>query len=64
MKIIVSQNKDFVWEIRKALDDNDGYCPCSLMKSEDTKCMCKEFRESMALGPCHCGLYERVEANE
>lgn len=60
MKIKVSQNKDFVKEIRKALNDNDGYCPCSLIKSEDTKCMCKEFRESRELGLCHCGLYERV----
>lgn len=64
MKIIVNQDRAFVNEIRKALNENGGYCPCSLIKSEDTKCMCKEFRSSAELGPCHCGLYERVEANE
>lgn len=37
------------------------YCPCSLIKDEDHKCMCKEFRQSLELGPCHCGLYVRVE---
>ena len=29
-------------------------------KNEDTKCMCKEFRE-MASGTCHCGLYTKTE---
>lgn len=33
---------------------------CSLEKNEDTKCMCKEFRE-MASGTCHCGLYTKTE---
>ena len=53
-----------VVEIRKALEDNDGYCPCRLVKNIDTKCMCREFRERMAaglLGECHCGLYEVVD---
>ena len=38
----------------------NGFCPCSLEKNEDTKCMCKEFRE-MASGTCHCGLYTKTE---
>lgn len=42
--------------IQQALKDNDGYCPCKLQKTPDTKCMCKEFREQES-GECHCGLY-------
>ena len=46
--------------MRKALKDNNGFCPCAIEKNEDTKCMCKEFRE-MASGTCHCGLYTKTE---
>lgn len=56
MKIKVNPDKDYVEQIRKALKENNGYCPCSLTKNDDTKCMCKEFRE-MKGGMCHCGLY-------
>lgn len=43
--------------IRKAIADNDGYCPCAIAKTPDTKCMCREFRERQKPGTCHCGLY-------
>ena len=56
MKVKVNDNKELVDEIRAKLKENNGYCPCSLIKSEDTKCMCKEFREQ-DIGECHCGLY-------
>lgn len=36
------------------------FCPCRLEKNENTKCMCKEFREQ-DVGPCHCGLYIKEE---
>ena len=45
-----------VKEIKEKLKLNNGYCPCFIIKSEDTKCMCKEFREQ-EYGECHCGLY-------
>jgi ferredoxin-thioredoxin reductase catalytic subunit len=57
LKIMVSGNSDTVKEIRQALRENDGYCPCRIEKTEDTKCMCKEFREQTEPGSCHCGLY-------
>ena len=60
MKIIQNPDSRVVKSIRKALKQNDGYCPCALIKDKTTKCMCKEFRESGDLGPCHCGLYVRV----
>ena len=47
-------------DIASAVKANDGYCPCRRVKNEDTKCMCKEFREG-GLGECHCGLYEKTE---
>ena len=47
--------------VANAVEKNDGYCPCSLVKVEDTKCMCKEFREQDHPGKCHCGRYEKVE---
>ena len=42
-------------EIAAAVKANDGYCPCMREKTPDTKCMCKEFRESNESGVCHCG---------
>ena len=61
MKIILNSDKEFVAKIRKRIEENDGYCPCVLVKSADTLCMCKEFREQKEAGPCHCGLYIKVE---
>lgn len=61
MKVIINKDKDHVDTIRKAIKDNDGYCPCSFIKSPATKCMCEEFREQETPGFCHCGLYEKVE---
>lgn len=54
--IKVTSDKQHEQEIRQALKENDGYCPCRIHKTEDTKCMCKEFREQ-DVGECHCGLY-------
>ena len=60
MKIKVSEDTALVNNIRNLLKENDGYCPCSVLKSEDTKCMCKDFREQQIPGPCHCGLYKKI----
>ena len=56
LKIIYNQDKQIVDKILDALDKNNGYCPCKLEKNNDTKCMCKEFKEQKE-GYCHCGLY-------
>lgn len=60
IKVVINPDKNFVKEFREKLKENNGYCPCSLIKNEDTKCMCKKFREQIATGisgECHCGLY-------
>ena len=56
LKITYNQDKQIVDKILDSLDKNNGYCPCKLEKNNDTKCMCKEFREQKE-GYCHCGLY-------
>lgn len=61
MKIIISKNKKLVEQIKTKLKENDNYCPCKLVKNDDTKCMCKEFRDQQEPGECHCGLYIKVE---
>ena len=60
MKIKLNPDKKHVDEIKKKLKENEGYCPCSLVKNEDTRCRCKEFREQInrhEAGMCHCGLW-------
>jgi hypothetical protein len=46
-------------DILAAIKANDGYCICAIKKEQDTKCMCKDFREQKE-GICHCGLYEKT----
>lgn len=58
--IKLNENKELVEMIQKQLKENSGYCPCSLLQNEDTKCMCKEFREQTE-GECHCGLYVKIK---
>lgn len=43
--------------VARLVAQNGGYCPCSVFKNEDTKCVCKEFREQKTPGPCHCGRF-------
>ena len=64
MKIITNPDKEYAKEIRERIKDNNGFCPCRINKTEDTKCMCKEFRDMVAngiTGECHCGLYISTE---
>lgn len=60
MAIRQNPDKEYADEIKRKLKENGGYCPCSLLKTEDTKCRCKEFRQQIARnepGYCHCGLW-------
>ena len=51
---------EVVKEIQAKIKANNGYCPCSLIKNQDTKCMCKNFRE-LEEGECHCGLFVKIK---
>jgi ferredoxin-thioredoxin reductase catalytic subunit len=61
MKIRLNQDEEIVRTVREGLAARGGYCPCRVEKSEDTKCMCREFREQIRdpnfEGYCHCMLY-------
>ena len=61
MAIKLNPDKEKVALIREGLKKKNGYCPCRLEQTEDTKCICKEFKEQMAdpdfEGFCHCMLY-------
>ena len=63
MKIKLNPDKKIVETVKKGLKERGGYCPCRLQKNEDTKCMCKEFRD-MEEGTCHCGLYIKTKAKK
>ena len=45
--------------IKELVNANNGYCPCTVVKNDDTKCMCREFKEEES-GSCHCGRFEKV----
>ena len=60
LKIIKNPNAEIYKNVTKAVQDNNGYCPCMLNKSADTKCPCKEFREQTNEGECHCGRYLKI----
>ena len=60
MTIKLSDDTELVKEIKNRLRDNGGYCPCKIEKTDDTKCMCREFREQEN-GECHCGLYVKIK---
>lgn len=45
--------------VAELVKNNDGYCPCMIEQSPETKCMCQMFREQ-SIGKCLCGRYEKV----
>ena len=60
-KVRLNENPEVVATIKEGLKKKGGYCPCRLEKTEDNKCICREFREQIAdpdfEGYCHCMLY-------
>ena len=61
MSVRLNEDKKRVALLIAGLRKADGYCPCRLEKTEENKCICKEFREQIAdpdfEGYCHCKLY-------
>lgn len=63
--ILKTENKE-LWEtVQRGLQANKEkygkrYCPCSLIRNNNTVCMCKEFRDSPSGTTCHCGIYTKV----
>lgn len=47
----------------EAVIRNNGYCPCALVKTEDTRCICANFLKEVNngyKGKCECGRYVSV----
>ncbi|MDD5908082.1 MAG: ferredoxin thioredoxin reductase catalytic beta chain [Clostridia bacterium] len=65
MSIRLNEDRELVELIREGLRQKGGYCPCRFERTEDTKCICREFREQMAdpdfEGYCHCRLYYKAK---
>ena len=65
MAIRLNEDAELVAQIKAGLKRKGGYCPCRLQKTEDNKCICKEFREQIAdpafEGYCHCLLYYKTK---
>ena len=61
MAVRLNEDQEMVRTIREGLKKTGGYCPCRLERTEENKCICKEFREQIAdpdfKGYCHCMLY-------
>ena len=61
MTIRLNENEEIVKTVQEGLKQTGGYCPCRRERTEETRCMCKEFREQIAdpefEGYCHCMLY-------
>ena len=58
-------DKEIVDIVKKGLEETGGYCPCRLERTEENKCICKEFREQIKYpdfeGFCHCRLYLKTK---
>lgn len=61
MKVKLNDNAEIVKMIKEGLEKTGGYCPCRRERTEETKCMCKEFKDQIKdpdfEGYCHCLLY-------
>lgn len=61
MKIRLNEDPEIVRTVKEGLAARGGYCPCRTVRNEDTKCMCRVFREQIKdpdfEGYCHCMLY-------
>ena len=60
-RITLNEDKEIVKLIKEGLKAKGSYCPCRTERTEDFKCLCREFREQIAdpdyEGYCHCMLY-------
>lgn len=53
-KMMINPDEKIAKLIWKGLEKKGGYCPCLLDRNEDTRCPCKDVRETYE---CRCGLF-------
>jgi hypothetical protein len=54
-------NTETFKEVSDAVKACDNYCCCEIERNDNTKCMCKNFREMKETGFCHCGRFYKVQ---
>ena len=47
MAIRLNEDQEMVKMVKDGLKRTGGYCPCRLERTEENKCICKEFREQI-----------------
>ena len=61
MKTTLNPDAEVVKTVKDGLMHTGGYCPCRIERTEENKCMCKEFKAQVNdpdfEGYCHCMLY-------
>jgi len=50
--------------VTEKITANDGYCIKQKNKTEATRCMCRDFTESNAEGPCKCGRFIKAKRTD
>lgn len=67
-QITLNPDAEVVRAVREGLQHTGGYCPCRLERTEENRCMCREFREQIDdpnfEGYCHCMLYYKSYQKE
>ena len=61
MKVRLNEDKQVVDAIREGLKRTGGYCPCRLARTEENRCMCKEFKDQIADLPLSFILQREVK---
>lgn len=64
LKIFKNPDTQIFNEVMAEVKANEGFCPCRLEHTADTKCPCKDFRSSNVEGECHCGAFIKKEVSE
>ena len=62
-KIIKVEGVD-ISEFKEKLKKNRGICICSIdYDNLDTRCICKEFRDSPVGTTCHCQIFQKISVD-
>ena len=60
LKVYKNTDTETYERVSAAVKENQGYCPCELQKTAETKCPCTNFRNSTIANVCHCGRFFKI----
>lgn len=61
LKIFPNPDKEVYESVTKEIKANDGYCCCRIVRNENTRCVCKDFKEQQTEGLCYCERFIKKE---